>query len=62
MARGSNGGIGGSGVFGLIGTTVQCNSDDRGAYCTFAKFINILMWILIIGFLGKLAIEYVKKK
>jgi hypothetical protein len=62
MARGSNGGIGGSGVFGLIGTTVQCKSDDRGAYCTFAKLVNILMWILIIGFLGKFALDYMKKK
>lgn len=63
MARGrtSNEGIGGSGIFGLLGTTVQCNAEDNGAYCTFAKLMNILLWIIIIGFLGKLALDYVKK-
>ena len=36
MARGgSNGGIGGSGVFGLFGSTVTCKSDDNSYYCWF---------------------------
>lgn len=63
MARSSgNGGIGGSGVFGMLGTTVQCKSEDNGPYCTFAKLMNVLLWIILIFFLGKFALEYLKKK
>ena len=44
MARGgSNGGIGGSGVFGLFGSTVTCKSDDNSYYCWFVKFFNVLI-------------------
>ena len=60
MAR--NGGIGGSGIFGLIGTTVQCKAEDNGPYCTMAKLINVIFWILILIFLGKFALDYLKKK
>jgi len=45
---GRNGGIGGSGIFGLIGTTVQCKSDDSSPYCTAAKVINVIMWLVIL--------------
>jgi len=45
---GRNGGIGGSGIFGLIGTTVQCKSDDSSPYCTAAKVINVIMWLAIL--------------
>jgi len=63
MARsGGNGGIGGSGVFGLVGTTVQCKSDDRSAYCTAAKFINIIIWLAILYGLFLLTRDYLKKK
>ena len=40
--------IGGSGVFGLIGTTVQCKSDDDSMYCRAAKIINVIMWLAIL--------------
>ena len=42
------GGIADSGIFGLIGTTVQCDSDDKSWYCKFAKFINVLVWIIML--------------
>ena len=45
---GGNGGIMGSGIFGLFGTTIQCPASDTSYYCTFMKFFNILM---IVGFL-----------
>lgn len=61
MAR-NNGGIGGSGIFGLIGTTVQCKAEDKSPYCTFAKLMNIIVWTLIIFFIGSLALDYLKKK
>jgi len=31
----SNGGIMGSGVFGMFGTTIQCKSEDNSLYCSF---------------------------
>ena len=63
MARGGgNGGIGGSGVFGFLGTSVQCKSEDDGPYCTFAKLMNVLIWLIVLFFLGKFALEYLKKK
>jgi hypothetical protein len=45
---GGNGGIMGSGIFGLFGTTIQCPASDTSYYCTFMKFFNIIM---IVGFL-----------
>lgn len=52
----SSGGIADSGIFGLIGTTVQCDSGDTSLYCKIAKFINILIWIIMF-----VAILYVAK-
>ena len=62
MARRDNGGIGGSGVFGLLGTTVQCKAEDRSAYCTIAKIFNMLMWLAILYGLFVIAREHFKKK
>ena len=63
MARsGGNGGIGGTGVFGLVGTTVQCKAEDRSVYCTGAKIINIIIWLVILYGLFLLARDYLKKK
>lgn len=62
MARRDNGGIGGSGVFGLLGTTVNCKAEDRSAYCTMAKVMNVLVWLAILYGLFILAREYIAKK
>jgi hypothetical protein len=43
-----NGGIGGSGIFGMIGTTVTCQSTDTSAYCSFVKFTNIIFISVIL--------------
>ncbi len=58
----SRGGIADSGIFGLIGTTVQCDAEDKSLYCKFAKLINILVWILMIGALIYVAKDYLLKK
>ncbi len=42
------GGIGGTGIFGLFGTVVQCSSTDTSLYCSLAKLINIIFMILIL--------------
>jgi hypothetical protein len=47
--KGGNGGIAGSGIFGLFGTTVQCSSTDTSMYCSLAKLINIMIMIFILG-------------
>jgi len=49
MARSNNGGIGGSGIFGGIGTMVQCKAEDDSMYCKFAKLMNLIMWIITIA-------------
>lgn len=55
-ADGGSGGIADSGIFGLIGTTVQCESDDQSTYCKIARIVNIVVWILLL-----FAIFYVAK-
>ena len=58
----AKGGHGGSGVFGLIGTTVQCDADNNSTYCQFAKLMNILTWLIILAILGYLGLQFLKKK
>lgn len=48
MTTTKRGGIADSGIFGLLGTTVQCDADDKSMFCRFAKFMNILLWVLIL--------------
>ena len=55
--RSGGGGIADSGIFGLIGTTVQCDSEDQSTYCKIARIINIIVWILML-----VALFYVAKK
>jgi hypothetical protein len=51
MARSNNGGIAGSGIFGGIGSVVQCKAEDDSLYCKFAKLMNIIVWIITIAFI-----------
>ena len=43
-----NGGIMGSGVFGLFGTTIQCPASDTSIYCSFMKIFNVLIVMIIV--------------
>lgn len=61
-SRGSSGGIADSGIFGLVGTTVQCDSDDNSWYCKFAKLINVIIWIFMIVALFYVAKSFLFKK
>jgi len=45
---GGNGGIMGSGIFGLFGTTIQCSATDESYFCTFMKFFNVLIVSIMI--------------
>ena len=50
MSMMKNGGIGGSGIFGMIGTVVKCDSTDNSMYCNLVKLVNSLILILFLGF------------
>jgi len=43
-----NGGIMGTGVFGMFGTVVNCKAEDTSAYCEFVKFFNVFFMVLVI--------------
>ena len=45
----SNGGIMGSGVFGMFGTMIQCNAEDSSLYCSFMKIFNVMIVVLVIS-------------
>jgi hypothetical protein len=46
----SNGGLFGSGITGVLGTGIVCNSTDNSYYCNFIKIINVSIIILLILF------------
>ena len=62
----SNGGINNTGVFGFIGTTIQCKAEDTSFYCTFMKYFQLLMMfifiILIIYFIYVIGKSYLGNK
>lgn len=48
----NNGGIMGSGIFGMFGSTVVCNADDASIFCMLSKTVNvIIMVIFLVGIL-----------
>jgi hypothetical protein len=47
----SNGGILGSGVFGLFGTTIKCDSTDNSLYCNIMKLFNLLIVLFVLGYI-----------
>lgn len=52
MARGSrNGGILGSGIFGMFGTVVNCDANDQSIYCSIMKLFNLIIIVGIILFI-----------
>jgi hypothetical protein len=51
MAKGGkmsigNGGMFGSGIFGIVGSTVQCNSNDTSMYCRLSKMVGGIMMVI----------------
>jgi hypothetical protein len=63
-SSGVGGGIGGSGIFGLVGTVVRCDANDTSLYCSLAKLVNMLIMIMILlyimYFVVSFAYPYVK--
>lgn len=54
-------GIGGSGIFGFFGTTINCNASEKSMYCDIMKLFNLLIVALIVGYLGYIFYNYMKK-
>ena len=47
----NNGGIMGTGVFGMFGSVVNCKAEDGSTYCEFVKIFNVLIMLLVIFFI-----------
>jgi hypothetical protein len=44
----NNGGIMGSGIFGMFGSTVVCKSDDTSAFCMLSKIVNVITMVIFL--------------
>jgi hypothetical protein len=56
----NNGGMFGSGIFGMVGSTVHCKAEDNSMYCTLSKMVSSIMMILFLLFM--LCIIYIGYK
>lgn len=61
-ARGGmrNGGIGGSGIFGL-GTSIRCDAKDTSMFCTLAKIVSTIMMLFLLGFILYMVYSFIPK-
>ena len=50
-AGGGAGGIMGSGIFGMFGTTVHCDAESNSMYCNFMKAFNFMIVLFFILFI-----------
>jgi hypothetical protein len=48
VAANNNGGVMGSGIFGMFGSTVVCKSDDTSAFCTLSKIVNVITMVIFL--------------
>lgn len=61
MKMGNNGGIAGSGIYGMFGTGIVCKSEDNSYYCNFVKFFNAFMMLLMFIFIVYFIYNFVIK-
>jgi hypothetical protein len=57
-SSGGNGGIAGSGIFGMFGTIINCSSTDTSIYCSIMKLFNLLIVIMIVGYFLYIAYSF----
>lgn len=50
-SSGGGGGILGSGIFGIFGTTIQCDSKDTSTYCSIMKMFNMLIVFFVVVYI-----------
>jgi hypothetical protein len=54
-----NGGIMGSGIFGMFGSTVHCDANSNSFYCSMTKLVNlIIMFFFLIMVVYLLYVGY----
>jgi hypothetical protein len=59
MARsGGNGVFGNTGIFALFGTVVRCDANDDSMYCSLAKFVNVVLMILILLYIMHIVVSF----
>ncbi len=58
MSQGQNGGILGSGIFGMFGTTIKCESTDDSMYCSIMKLFNLMVVVVIVALIIYMAYNF----
>lgn len=59
-----NGGIMGSGIFGMFGSTVHCDANSNSFYCSITKLVNLIVmffFLVIVFYLLYVAFNYFTK-
>ena len=44
-----NGGIMGSGIFGMFGSTVHCDANNNSFYCSVTKLVNLIIMFFFLA-------------
>jgi hypothetical protein len=60
----NNGGIMGSGIFGMFGSTVHCDANSNSFYCSMTKLVNLIImffFLAIVLYLLYVAFNYFTK-
>ena len=60
----NNGGVMGSGIFGMFGSTVHCDANSNSFYCSITKLVNLIMmffFLAIVIYLIYIAFNYFTK-
>lgn len=58
MMASGGGGMMGSGIHGMLGTTIVCKSDDTSYYCMFSKLLNSIMMFFMFAIILYMAYTY----
>jgi len=58
---GSNGGLFGSGIFGVLGGVVTCDSKDESYYCRFMKFVTFILYFFLLVAIFYLVYQYLSQ-
>ena len=51
IGGGGGGGILGSGIFGVFGTTIRCDSKEDSTYCNIMKLFNLLIVFFVVAYI-----------
>ena len=51
-----------SGIFGFVGTSIQCDANDGSVYCNVMKFFNLFMVILVVSYILYLIYYYLSQR